>query len=293
MNASVQGHTASHLNATGPALLSVDQVSLEYRTPQRVVRATHQVSFEIDPADRFILLGPSGCGKSTLLKAVASLGNFPYYLLSNNPNVKTIADFTEKDRIAVPAVGVSVQSRFLQYAAAKQWGDKDFNRLDKYTIAVPHPDATAALIAGGTELSGHFSNPPFQDQALKNPNVHVVLNTYDLLGPNSPTVLFATEKFRNDNPKTYKAFVEALTEAAEFAQSDKAAAADTYIRVTKSKVDRDELLKSIDTPEYEFSVTPKNTYPLAEFLYRVGAIKNKPDSWKDYFFQDAKPLQGS
>lgn len=130
------------------------------------------------------------------VKAVASLGNFPYYLLSNNPKVKTIADFTEKDRIAVPAVGVSVQSRFLQYAAAKQWGDKEYNRLDKYTIAVPHPDATAALIAGGTELSGHFSNPPFQDQALANPNVHVVLNTYDLLGPNSPTVLFATEKFR-------------------------------------------------------------------------------------------------
>ena len=71
MNASVQGHTASHLNTTGPALLSVENVSLEYRTPQRVVRATHQVSFEIDPADRFILLGPSGCGKSTLLKAVA------------------------------------------------------------------------------------------------------------------------------------------------------------------------------------------------------------------------------
>nr|BFE92431.1 hypothetical protein GCM10020185_29670 [Pseudomonas brassicacearum subsp. brassicacearum] len=93
------------------------------------------------------------------VKAVASLGNFPYYLLSNNPNVKTIADFTEQDRIAVPAVGVSVQSRLLQYAAAKQWGDKDFNRLDKYTLAVPHPDATAALIAGGTELTGHFFQP--------------------------------------------------------------------------------------------------------------------------------------
>ncbi|MNX84174.1 hypothetical protein D3C86_1159610 [compost metagenome] len=227
------------------------------------------------------------------VKAVASLGNFPYYLVSNNPTVKTIADFTEKDRIAVPAVGVSVQSRFLQYAAAKQWGDKEFNRLDKYTIAVPHPDATAALVAGGTELTGHFSNPPFQDQALTNPNVHVVLNTYDLLGPNSPTVLFATEKFRNENPKTYKAFIDALTEAATFAQNDKGAAADTYIRVTKAKIDRAALLKIIDNPQFEFSVTPKNTYPLAEFLYRVGAIKNKPDSWKDYFFQDAKPLQGS
>ena len=227
------------------------------------------------------------------IKAVASLGNFPYYLVSNNPQVKTIADITDKDRIAVPAVGVSVQSRFLQYAAAKQWGDKDFNRLDKYTLALPHPDATAALIAGGTELSGHFSNPPFQDQALKNPNVHVVLDSYDLLGPNSPTVLFATEKFRNDNPKTYKAFTQALAEAAEFAQNDKGAAADTYIRVTKANIDRAELLKIIENPQYEFTVTPKNTYPLAEFMYRIGAIKNKPESWKDYFFQDAKPLQGS
>jgi len=227
------------------------------------------------------------------VKAVASLGNFPYYLLSNNPNVKTIADFTEKDRIAVPAVGVSVQSRFLQYAAAKQWGDKSFDRLDKFTIALPHPDASAALIAGGTELSGHFSNPPFQDQELANPNVHVVLNTNDLLGPNSPTVLFATEKFRDKNPKTYKAFMEALAEAADFAQKDKAAAADTYIRVTGAKIDRAALLKIIDNPQFEFSITPKGTYPLAEFMYRIGAIKNKPESWKDYFFQDDKPLQGS
>lgn len=227
------------------------------------------------------------------VKAVASLGNFPYYLVSTNPNVKSIADFTANDRIAVPAVGVSVQSRFLQYAAAKQWGDAEYARLDKFTVALPHPDASAALIAGGTELSAHFSNPPFQNQELANPNVHVVLNTYDLLGPNSPTVLFATEKFREKNPKTYKAFVEALAEAADFAQRDKAAAADTYLRVTDARIDRAALLKIIEDPQFEFSITPRNTYPLAEFLYRVGAIKNKPASWKDYFFQDEKPLQGS
>ncbi|POD80950.1 nitrate ABC transporter substrate-binding protein [Pseudomonas syringae group genomosp. 3] len=227
------------------------------------------------------------------VKAVASLGNFPYYLVSNNPNVKTIADFTEKDRIAVPAVSVSVQSRYLQFAAAKLWGDKEYARLDKYTLSLPHPDAAASLIAGGTELTGHFSNPPYQDQELKNPNVHVVLNTYDLFGPNSPTVLFATEKFRNENPKTYKAFIEALSEAEAFVSKDIGAAADTYLRVTKAKIDRAELLKIIDQPEFQFTITPKNTYPLAEFLYRVGAIKNKPASWKDYFFQDATPLQGS
>ncbi|GJG95203.1 ABC transporter ATP-binding protein [Cupriavidus pauculus] len=52
-------------------LLQVDNVSLEYRTPSRVVRATHRVSFDVHASDRFVLLGPSGCGKSTLLKAVA------------------------------------------------------------------------------------------------------------------------------------------------------------------------------------------------------------------------------
>ena len=227
------------------------------------------------------------------VKAVASLGNFPYYLVSNNPQVKTIADFTEKDRIAVPAVSVSIQSRYLQIASAKLWGDQDYARLDKYTVNLPHPDATSAIISGGTELTGHFSNPPFQEQELQNPNVHVVLNSYDLLGPNSPTVLFATEKFRNDNPKTYRAFVEALADAADYIAKDKPGAADTYIRVTKAKIDRDALIKIISDPLFEFTITPKSTYPVADFMFRVGAIKNKPASWKDYFFDEPKLLQGS
>ena len=56
--------------ATPRPLLEVDGVSLEYRTPGHVVRATHQVSFDVHGADRFVLLGASGCGKSTLLKAI-------------------------------------------------------------------------------------------------------------------------------------------------------------------------------------------------------------------------------
>ncbi|WP_110971711.1 ABC transporter ATP-binding protein [Pseudomonas huaxiensis] len=72
MTAQLQGHTASKLSRVDtPPLLQVDSLSLEYRTAQRVVRATHQVSFDVDKGDRFVLLGPSGCGKSTLLKAVA------------------------------------------------------------------------------------------------------------------------------------------------------------------------------------------------------------------------------
>ncbi|MCG8710270.1 ABC transporter ATP-binding protein [Brenneria sp. 4F2] len=54
---------------TATPLLQVERVSLEYATRKRRVRATDDVSFDIFPAERFILLGPSGCGKSSLLKA--------------------------------------------------------------------------------------------------------------------------------------------------------------------------------------------------------------------------------
>ncbi|MHA4868158.1 ABC transporter substrate-binding protein [Duganella sp. PWIR1] len=229
------------------------------------------------------------------VKGVASLGSFPYYLVSTNPKVKSIADLTEKDRIALPAVTVSVQSRILQYAAAKQWGDKEFARLDKFTQTLPHPDAAAAVIAGGTEINGHFGNPPFQEQELAgNPNAHIVLNSYDVLGgPSSATVLYATEKFRNENPKTYRAFTAALAEAAQYVAKNPEGAADTYLRISKSKVDRDLLLKIIKNPQVNFSVAPQNTFGLSQFLHRVGAIKKQPVSWREYFFEDPVIANGS
>ncbi|CAN5321334.1 ABC transporter substrate-binding protein [soil metagenome] len=222
------------------------------------------------------------------VRGVASLGNFPYYLVSNDPKIKTIADFSAKDRIATPVVGVSVQSRVLQLASAKLWGDAQYNKLDSIQVTLPHPDATAAIIKGSNEVNAHFGNPPFQEQELAgNPNAHIVLDSYEVLGgPSSATVLYATEKYRRDNPKTYRAFVAALTEAAQFIRADPERAADIFIRTNKSSVDRTLLLKIIRSPQVEFKTSPQNTYALADFMFRVGAIKNKPVSAKDYFFDD-------
>ena len=229
------------------------------------------------------------------VKGVASLGNFPYYLVSTNPKVKTIADFTGKDRIALPAVTVSVQARILQMAAARQWGTAQFKKLDPLTQTLPHPDAAAAVIAGQTEINAHFATPPFQEQELAgNPKAHIVLNSYEVQGgPSSSTVLYATEKYLKENPKTYRAFVDALAEAAQFVSANPEAAADAYLRVTKSSTDRALLLKVIKNPQVQFKVTPQNTLGLAQFLFNAGAIRNEPKSWRDYFFESAAVSSGS
>lgn len=229
------------------------------------------------------------------VRAVASLGSFPYYLISTNPAVKSIADFGPKDRIALPAVTVSVQARILQMAAAKQWGQAEFRKLDPLTQALPHPDATAAVIAGKTEINAHFANPPFQEQELAgNPNAKIVLDSYQVLGgPSSATVLYATEKWVKENPKTYRAFLDALVEAAQLASTNPEAAADAYLRVNRNSIDRALLVKVIKNPKVQFSVAPQNTLGLAQFLHQVGAIRKKPESWRDYFFAHPALDKGS
>src|SRR3954451_9492065 len=43
------------------------------------------------------------------VKGVVATGALPMLLVTNNPNVKTIADFTDQDRIAVPTIRVGTQ----------------------------------------------------------------------------------------------------------------------------------------------------------------------------------------
>ena len=228
------------------------------------------------------------------VKAVASLGSLPNYLLSNRDEVKTLDDLGEKDRIAVPAAGVGFQSRTLQIETAKRYGNADFQRFDKISVSLPHPDATAALTKGGSEITAHFSSPPFQYQALENPKVHKLISSYDILGGQATfNVLYATKKFHDANPKTYKAFYDALVEASQIIKADKAAAAETYIRVENSKLPLEFVRKIIEDPENDFTVSPQRTFIYAEKLHELGVLKNKASSWKDYFFEEAYANPGS
>jgi NitT/TauT family transport system substrate-binding protein len=228
------------------------------------------------------------------VRGVGALNSMPLHLVTRNPNVKTLADFGPSDRIALPAVKVSVQAVLLQMGAEQTFGAGQQNRLDSLTVTMSHPDAMQALLSGQSEIDAHFGSPPFQYQEMARSGMHVVLNSYDVLGgPATFNVVWTTAKFKNENPKLYDAFVMALDEATAEINRDKRAAAEAYLRISKDRDSVDNILKMMNDPNIVYTTTPQNIMKFAEFMAKTGAIKVKPESWRDFFFPNVHSLPGS
>src|SRR3954469_11530123 len=141
-------------------------------------------------------------GTSSEVKGVLGLNVSPLMLLVRDPAIKSLKDFKETHRIAVPAVKVSNQAIILQMAAAKEFGDAKYNALDHLTVSMSHPDATAAMLGGQSEITANFSSAPFQYRQMKNPNIPRILPSTELFDePLSFNVIATTAKFRSENPK--------------------------------------------------------------------------------------------
>jgi sulfonate transport system substrate-binding protein len=228
------------------------------------------------------------------VKGVSAINSMPLYLVTRNPNVKTLKDFTDKDKIALPAVKVSIQAVTLQMAAEKAFGPGQQNKLDHLTVSMAHPDAATALLSGKSEVTAHLGSPPFQYQELEQKGMHRVLNSYDVLGgPATFNVVWTTKKFHDENPKLYAAFVAALDDATAQINQDRRKAAETYLRISKDKDSLEDILKMLNDPEIRFTTTPNNTMKYVDFMHKIGSITVKPDSWKDMYFPNAQKLQGS
>jgi NitT/TauT family transport system substrate-binding protein len=112
------------------------------------------------------------------VRAVCAVQSMPYILTTRNPAVKTIADFSAADRIAVPTVKISGQAMALQMAAAKLWGLEKYDKLDEFTVTMGHPDAMQSVLSDQT-VNSHFAVAPFNYYyELRVPGIHKVLSSY-------------------------------------------------------------------------------------------------------------------
>lgn len=228
------------------------------------------------------------------VKGLASVSAVPMVLVTRNPKVKTLADFTAADRIAVPTVKVSMQATVLQMAAAKLWGDAELGKLDSITVQLGHPDAAAALSNPSSEINSHFSLPPFLNRELQDKNVHAVLQSNDVVGgPVSNGVAYATKKFVDSNPKLVAVFMAALDEAMTMIRTDPQRTAEIYLALTKDNFSPEALTKEITGPGVVYATAPQNTMKIADHMAKSGVVKTKPASWKDYFFATVHDQPGA
>lgn len=223
------------------------------------------------------------------VKGASGLNAIPLALMVRDDNVKSLKDFGPQHKIAMPAVKVSNQAILLQMASEKEFGPGNHSKLDTLAITMAHPDATVAMITGNRDVNANFSSLPFQNRQAKTPGIRRLMTSTDILGaPFSFNIVATTSKFRAENPKLYKAYLDALDEATGIVNKDKKLAAEIYLKISKDKMSVEEVLELLNDPENQFTTKVTPIDPMIQFMARTGNYKNKPASARELLFDEAR-----
>ncbi|HZP88412.1 MAG TPA: ABC transporter substrate-binding protein [Burkholderiales bacterium] len=274
-----------HARAAGLGDIKVDYVLMTGGTQLNDALLAGTLQIATGGMTPFILLWARTHGNIGV-KGLSPFNSTPLYLNTRDPSIKSIKDFTEKDRIAVVGVKSALQAILLEMEASKVFGPDNYAKLDHLTVSMPLADAAAQLISGGSgQITADFTVPPFSYQELAAPGIHTVLTSTDILGgPASYGIAYTTSEFQARNPKTCAAFVAALREAIDIINQDRKAAGDVLVRTYKTKPPKELIDKMMADPTITFEQTPQNIMKYVQFMNRIGTIKAKPESWKDLFF---------
>lgn len=228
------------------------------------------------------------------VKALGGMTANNIWLNTRNPDIKSIKDFGEKDRIAVPSLKVATQALVLHYLADQTWGPGNHTKLDSITVQLPHPDAMLAVTNSISEINTHFATSPFHEVEMK-AGLRTIATAFEVMGgPTTGVNFISSEKFRADNPKVFAAVAKAYEESFEWILSDKRRSAKLYIDLTREKkLTEDDLVASFFGPDMIYSRTPANVAKILDFMHRIGSIKTKAASWKDMYFVEAHALPGT
>jgi NitT/TauT family transport system substrate-binding protein len=232
--------------------------------------------------------------ESAQVKGVAAMTSLPMYLNTRSERLETLDDITDRDKIAVTAIKVSIPALIMQMYARERYGPAETTRFDKYTVTMTHPDGVIALLSGSSEVNAHFTSPPFHQRELKDPRVRTILTTSDVTGGSTTfTMLSTTTRFRERNPIAYSAVLDALREANDMIRADVAAAAEVLLaHDAGAGFAVEELVDVLNDPDIKFTTMPENVQRYAEFMHDVGSIENRPASWRDLFFPELHEAAG-
>jgi NitT/TauT family transport system substrate-binding protein len=277
-----------HAKAAGLGDVSIDWATFRSSDVMNDALISGSVDFVCLGIPGIVTIWSKTKGTPIEVKGATGFNVSPLMLLVRDPAIKSLRDFKEGHKIAMPAVKVSMQAVILQIAAAKEFGIDKFNALDHLTVSMAHPDATAAMLGGPNEVVANYSSSPFQYRQLKNPNIRRLLTSTDYFDTGlSFNVIATTGKFRTQNPKLYGVFLAALKEATEFINADKKRAAEIYLKASGDKMPVDELTGILNDPAIRYTMQLEGIGSFVDFMAKTGILKSPPASWRDMFFPEA------
>ncbi len=232
---------------------------------------------------------------SQKVRGVMPLCSSPLFLISTDPRIHNLRDFTDTDRIAVSAIKVTDQAIILEMAAAKEWGWDARFRLDPLMVSMSNPDGVLALMGGLSQVRSHATIIPFSTTELESGKAHLVMNSADITEPgDTSVVVYASAQFHDPNPKLYAATAQALEQAINWINANPHEAAAMYLAREPQKHDVSWIEAMVRDPkQIRYTATPRGMQAHADFMHAVGTLKNRATSWTDLFWENVHAKDGS
>jgi len=217
---------------------------------------------------------------------VAGITSLTVHLVTNKDGVKSIADFTPSDKIAVTGLAAP-QVLMLQQFSETTFGPGQHSKLKPNLVALPHSESVSAMLSGGTEVKAYFAPPPFTQILLNSGKVRTVATSVEMMGgPASLLILSASRRYLEANPAVADVAIKAIREATDLIKNDPKRAAEIYLTMEPSRTldhaQVEAILRQIG-PEFGTEVSGMKVW--AGIMQKVGLIKEAPADIKELFWR--------
>lgn len=228
-----------------------------------------------------------GWDRGVPAKVAAGYVVSPVSLVTYNPAIKTIKDFNENHKIALPSPG-SVQHILLSMALEKEVGDP--RALDDILVALPHPDGASAMLAK-KDIDAHFTTPPYLFEELSHEGYVEVLKGAEAFGREfSFNVGVVTQSYHDNNPQGYAAFVQGLKDAVTWLNQHKREAA--KVLAPEFNLPEEKVYEYLTWPGMNYTTTPYGLMGFARYMKKAGYIEKVPQDITDIVYENVAATIG-
>lgn len=207
-------------------------------------------------------------------KMYATISAQPHKLMTNNPEIHSLADITGEEKIALVNIG-SIQHILLAMQAKEELGDA--RALDENIVAMSHPDGMVALLSGSVDCQ--LTTAPYIYEEMETEGVHEVAGLETVWPEGSAFIVgIVSDKLCAENPQLYEAVVAATQEAIAYINENPQQAAE--IVAEKQDYSAEEVLEWISAPGCEYDTHLDGVMDMAKFMAQEGFIENAPESFE-------------